>query len=247
MENPLQTVVELQTALSELNALEKQLSGIPDWMSELHGRHSARRKEIEAIEAELEEAGAERRAAEAQIADQQEKLKTYQEQIGRVRNQREYGALLQEIDTSKSEIQSSEEQALDALERQEENQSKLELEQEAFRELDSEYTSALEKWEAEKPALASEAEQLRKHIAAIEERIPPGILTTFRRVLAKHQGEALATVLEVSRVGKGPQMWHCSACHYRVRPQAVVEIANHGSIVLCDSCKRILHLEEAPG
>jgi predicted nucleic acid-binding Zn-ribbon protein len=76
MENHLHTVVELQEALSELDALEKQLSGIPDWMSELHGRHSARRTEIEAIEVELEEASAERRAAEALIEDHQEKLKT---------------------------------------------------------------------------------------------------------------------------------------------------------------------------
>jgi predicted nucleic acid-binding Zn-ribbon protein len=247
MENHLRTVVDLQEALSELDALESQLSGIPDWMSELHSRHSARRTEIEAIEAELEKAGAERRTAEALIEDHQEKLKTYQEQISRVRNQREYGALLQEIDTSKSEIQSCEEQALNALEKQEENQTKLEREKEAFRELDSQYSSALEKWEAEKPTLAAEAEQLKKHIAEVEQRIPQGILATFRRVLAKHEGEALAAVLEVARVGKGPQMWHCSACHYRVRPQAVVEIVNHGNIVLCDSCKRILHVEEAPG
>ena len=40
-----------------------------------------------------------------------------------------------------------------------------------------------------------------------------------------------------------PKIWHCSACNYRVRPHVVMQILNDGTIVLCDSCKRILYLE----
>jgi predicted nucleic acid-binding Zn-ribbon protein len=244
MESPLETVTELQDALTELRSRETLLDGIPDWMQELHDEHSIYQGEITEIEAELEEAGTERRLAEAEIADHQEKLKTYQEQIGSVRNQREYGALLHEIDLVKSAIQQCEERALQALERQDEGQGRLDSKREASTDLDQRYAEALKKWEAEKPGIASEAEALRTRVAELEGKLPPGILTTFQRILERHAGQALAPIRKLERRGKGAQMWHCGSCHYNVRPQAVVEIADQGSLVFCDSCKRILILDQ---
>ena len=60
---------------------------------------------------------------------------------------------------------------------------------------------------------------------------------------AEELKELLAAGQKVERVGKGPQIYSCGACNFRVRPQSVVEIANNGSLVLCDSCRRILYLE----
>ena len=66
-------------------------------------------------------------------------------------------------------------------------------------------------------------------------------------MLERHGGQALAEVHRVECAGRGQQIWSCGACHYRVRPQAVVEISNTGSIVFCDSCKRILYIADAAG
>ena len=211
MESPLGTVTELQDALTELRSRETLLDGIPDWMQELHDEHSIYQGEITEIEAELAEAETERRSAEAEIADHQEKLKTYQEQIGSVRNQREYGALLHEIDLVKSAIQQCEERALLALERQDEGQGRLDSKREASTDLDQRYAEALKKWEAEKPAIASEAKVLRTRVAELEKKLPPGILTVFQRILERHAGQALAPIRKLERRGKGAQMWHCGS------------------------------------
>jgi predicted nucleic acid-binding Zn-ribbon protein len=213
-------------------------------MQELHDEHSIHQAEITAIETDLEAAESERRTAEAEIADYQEKLKTFQEQISLVRNQKEYGALLHEIDLVKAAIQQSEEQALQALEKHEESQGRLNTQREAFSDLEERYAEAMKKWEGEKPEIASEAESLRARVADLEARLAPGVLALFQRILGRHGGKALAPVRRVARVGKGQQMWHCGICHYRVRPQAVVEIADQGNIVFCDSCKRILILDQ---
>src|SRR5262249_24489945 len=111
--NPhLETIVELQDAISQLKVAEQRLQGFPDWMRDLHEEPTARKAEIEDLQQSAEEASRERRTAEAATQDAQEKLKKYQQQINRVSTQREYGALLQEIDTVKSQISSHEEQAL---------------------------------------------------------------------------------------------------------------------------------------
>ena len=132
MGSPLRTVIEPQKALSDLAERQAQLDGIPDWMQELHDEHSERKATIDALAAEVEEAAQAHRSAEAEINDLREKVKHFQEQIGLVRNQREYGALLQEIDGAKQQINTFEEQAITALETQEEASGRLEEEQERF-------------------------------------------------------------------------------------------------------------------
>jgi predicted nucleic acid-binding Zn-ribbon protein len=245
--NPhLDTIVELQSNLSDLKEAEQRLHGIPDWMRELHDEHVTRKSEIDALERSLEEAARERRTAEAVTQDAQEKLKKYQQQINRVSTQREYGALLQEIDTVKAQISSSEEQALSSLERHDKAQQELTEKREGFRELDERYAAELSRWEGEKPAIAKRVADLRAHIAELRTRMPRNVSSLFDRILERHPSSALAAVRQLERPGGKQREWHCSACNYRVRPQVVVEIRNTGNLVQCDSCKRILFLEAEP-
>jgi predicted nucleic acid-binding Zn-ribbon protein len=243
MAGQLSTIVELQQAVDEFRAAEQLLGGIPDWMQELHDEYSEQKGMIDALEAEVEEAAQANRTAEAEIGDLREKVKHFQEQIGLVRNQREYGALLQEIDSAKQQISTFEEQALAALVTQEEASGRLQEEKDSFKDLDARYSTELEKWEAQKPEVAKKAEVLGARIEVLREQAPPQILTHFERVMEYRDGKGLAVIQEVVR-GKGPKIWHCGACNYRVRPQAVVAIQATGSIEMCDSCKRILYLDE---
>jgi len=245
--NPhLDTIVELQSNLSDLKQAETRLHGIPDWMRELHDEHVTRKSEIDALESSLEDAARERRTAEAATQDAQEKLKKYQQQINRVSTQREYGALLQEIDTVKAQISSSEEQALSSLERHDKAEKELAEKRAGFRELDERYAAELSRWEGEKPEIAQRAADLRAHIAELRTRMPRNVSSLFDRILERHPTSALAAVRPLERPGGKQREWHCSACNYRVRPQTVVEIRNTGNLVQCDSCKRILFLESEP-
>ena len=243
--NPnLDTIVELQSAITRLKEAERRLSGVPDWMRELHEEHSARKREIDALQEAADEAARERRTAEASTQDAQEKLKKYQQQINRVSTQREYGALLQEIDTVKQQITASEGQAFSALERSEKAQQDLTAKRESFRELDERYATELARWEGEKPEVARQIGDLKKRITELRGKLPRQVASAFERILDRYPNGALAAVRPIERPpGKTQREWACSACNYRIRPQSLVEIRNSGGIVQCDSCKRILHLE----
>jgi predicted nucleic acid-binding Zn-ribbon protein len=240
MNQTLDAIVELQDALTQLKDAEERLSGIPDWMRELHDEHEARKREIEALDQAAEAATRDRRTAEAAVADAQEKLKKYQQQINKVSNQREYGALLQEIDTVKSQISTSEEAAFAALERSETAARELAAKRESFRELEERYAAELAKWESEKPGIARQAEELRGRVMDLKGRVPRHLLSVFERLLVRYPVGALAEVRLIERPGARQREWHCAACNYRVRPQVVVEIRNGSGLVQCDSCKRIL-------
>jgi predicted nucleic acid-binding Zn-ribbon protein len=242
MASHLEDIVKLQAALTELSIAQAQLSGIPDWMQDLHAQHSGRLAEIASLEEAVETARRERREAETAIAEAQERLKRYQQQINQVSTQREYGALLQEIDTAKGQMSTAEDLGLAAMERREQAEAALAACREGFAEVDARYRQELARWEQEKPEIAARIDDLSASIAVLRERLPRGILANFDRIRERHQGSGLAPIQEVDRGGRGPRVWHCGACNYSVRPQVVVEIRSSGTMVQCDGCKRILYL-----
>lgn len=244
MNQTLQNILELQAALSGLREAEQRLHGIPDWMRELHEEHERRKAEIQTTEASAEEAARQRRTAEAAVQDAQEKLKKYQQQINKVSTQREYGALLQEIDTVKGQITSQEEQAFSSLERHEQAQKDLHALRESFREIEERYAAEMTRWEAEKPGIARQVENFKARIDDLKKALPRPMVSQFERILDRYPTGAVAAVRLIDRPGQKQREWHCSACNYRVRPQVVVEIRNGSSLVQCESCKRILFFEE---
>jgi predicted nucleic acid-binding Zn-ribbon protein len=240
--------VNLQNKVDEFNAAKRRLAGVPDWMAELHEEHNARHSRIEELKEIAATAATERREAEAAIAELEAKRDRYQQQTNQVTTQREYGALLAEIDAARTHLEEQEAKKQAAVERREEAQAELATEEEGFSELDARYQAELEKWEAEKPSVAEQATALETEIQAIRDELPRPYLARYDRIAERHGGQALAPVHRLERTNKrSPDIWHCGACNYNVRPQVVVELTSSGSFLLCDSCKRILYLPPDEG
>lgn len=243
MAGHLYAIVSLHKTKVELADAETRLQGVPDWMQELHEEHGGRQAEIDAVAARRDEAEHARRGAEGELADAQEKGKRYQSQLGQVSTQREYTALLKEIDTAKDQISGFEKQVLEAIEAHDEAEKELETLREGFRELDERYQVELTKWESEKPAVAERIDQLTREVEECRVALPRGTLMLYDRVYSLHDAQAVAQVVRIHSRGTNA-MWHCAACSYNVRPQVVVEIRNGSAVIQCDSCKRILYIED---
>jgi predicted nucleic acid-binding Zn-ribbon protein len=240
----LETVVALQKALSQLDDLDRRLSGVPEEMRELHDRYTAGKAELDGLQRIVEQSRAERRAAETASQDCAARLAHFQEQVNRVRTQREYSAILQEIDQVREQARALEDQTLAAMERQEEAEAAIATLRQEFDEVERRYAIELEKWEAAKPGVVARAEALRAEIEELRLDVPSASMMLFERIREAHAGQALAEVREARRLPRGPSLWHCAACSYNVRPQVVMEIRDKGSLVQCDSCKRLLYIEE---
>lgn len=244
MPGQLNTVVSLQKTQTDLAEAEEQLGGIPDWMEELHQEHSERKSEIDALEAKRDEAEHTRRTAEAALADAQEKLKKYQGQISQVTTQREYTALLKEIDTVKTQIGDSEKQTFESIEAHDQAEKELVELKDAFKELDERYRGELTKWENEKPAIARRAAELKESTEELRKKLPRPILSLFDRIWERAGSQSVSPIVKLANARGSNTMWHCEACSYNVRPQVVVDLRTGDSLVQCDSCKRFLYLEE---
>ncbi len=242
MERVLDTIVELQEASVELARSLALLDGVPESMQELHREHESRRSEIEELEQEQQQAELERRAAEIESAAGKDSIRNYQEQISRVTTQREYSALLSEIDTVRAQMREADEKALLALERQDQASALLDELRGAFESLDLQYREALAGWEEQKPAMRQRVDVLKGRIEVFRERLPPATLNQYERLFQRHRGSPLA-VIRMIESARAP-IRHCSFCNYRIRPQVVLQIQARGALVPCDSCQRILYLDD---
>lgn len=243
MTDKISKLVQLSLSMQSLAAASALLAGVPDSMRALHEEFTAAKAELDTLDANATQAALDRRQAEAAITDAQEKLKHFQQQVSKVRNQREYGALLTEIDNAKQSSRALDDSALAALERAEALGRELEERRAAFADLETRYAAELAKWEAEKPEVARRAAAHQAEVDRLKEGIPRPILGHLQRIFDRYRGDVLAVLRRVERTGASA-IWHCASCNYQIRPQVAVEIRTKGSIVQCEGCKRFLRDDE---
>jgi predicted nucleic acid-binding Zn-ribbon protein len=243
MTDMISQLVHLSRSMQALASATALLAGVPESMRSLHDEFTAAKAELDALDASATQAALDRRQAEAAIADAQEKLKHFQQQVSKVRNQREYGALLTEIDNVKQQSKTLEDAALSAFARSEEIAQQLAERQAGFAELDSRYKAEMVTWEAEKPLVAERAAVLRAEVEGLEAGLPRPVLGHLKRIFERYRGDTVATVRRVERPW-AQAIWHCSSCNYQIRPQVAVEIRSRGTIVQCEGCKRFLRIDD---
>lgn len=244
MSDPLKRLIKYDRVARELAAVRTLLAGVPDDMRALHDEHVAASAALAVLEAAELEARKRRMEAETAIAEAQEKLRKFQAQVSQVRNQREYAALLTEIDGAKTAIRRSEEETLGALEAAEKAAADLAERRAGFAELDERYRAGLAEWEQRKPEVARRAGELEAAAAELRTGLPKPILAQYERIADRYRGAALSALRRAEMPGTGG-VWFCSTCNFQVRPQVAVEIRVRGTIVQCEGCRRFLYEADA--
>lgn len=224
----------------ELSGETERLHGVPEEMRAVHDEYTAAQEAISELAAEADAAKHERIAREGAIADAQEKLRKFQQQVSRVRNQREYGALLAEIDGAKAQLKDLEEGMLELLERAEATEAALAERRAGFGDLEERHAAALADWESKKPGVAARVAELERQVTAAKEELSRPIVAQYVRLAERYGSDGAVTSLTVTERAGGALIWHCSSCNYHVRPQLALEIRTHGKLVQCDGCRRFL-------
>jgi len=165
------------------------------------------------------------------IAEAKEKLKKYNEQQSKVRNNREYEALSKQIEYEELEIQVSEK-------RIQEYKSLIKSKKEQLKELEKEFKDKEQEYEISKKELDTiieetekEEQQLKDLRTTIEDKIEKRLLKAYLRI-RKGLKNGLAVVPVVRQA--------CNGCHNRIPMQREIEIESNKKIIVCEFCGRIL-------
>lgn len=232
----LDRLVLLQEVLIEVHQKTERRARTPEHLAHVEAAYRDARNQREETERALERAAARRKELESEILDLNEKLKKYQGQLQTVKTNREYGALLNELDVVKRDVRTREDEILALEESSAAAVAELERRNEAFPAEEAGYEEQMKEWRAEQAVLTEEIARAEAQAKALRAELDHRLLSTFDRLARVRAGIAVAKVDMV-----GPQTAACSACHVRLRPQLLSDLRLARETVTCESCKRILY------
>jgi predicted nucleic acid-binding Zn-ribbon protein len=234
--NPdLEKLINLHRAESELKRLDSELAEVPRLRGELDERVAVDRGRLETARKDLETSQKSRRQHEAEVQDLETKRSKYKGQLMEVKTNKEYTAMLHEIETVEREIRSREDRILEEMEKAETLTQEVAREEEAFRSVEKVAKGEAAELDARKARLEKEHEQVAAERDRVAATIPEEELRLYQRV-AKLRGSGMAE----ARDGM------CQTCHVKLRPQMWVEIRQNETLFQCTACNRILYYEPPP-
>lgn len=233
--NPLDRLFRLQEILLSAKKKEDRRQRTPDHLVHIEAAY----REIAARRAELNDrvatAEARRKALEGEIGDVGERAKKYQQQLVAVKTNREYGALLNEIDGVKREVRTREDEILQIEEDLAAARAEAAELESSFPDEERAFEEKMAGWRAEQADLAEDIARGRTEAEEIRNAVDRRLLSTFDRIAGARGGVAVARV----SLGQG-HVGTCSACNLRLRPQLLSDLRLSKELTICEGCKRIL-------
>jgi uncharacterized protein len=231
--NPdLEGLVRLQHAESELRRVEVELGDVPNEKVALDGRLASERARLDEARAGLAESQKARRQFEGELQELETKRSKYKGQLMDVKTNKEYTAVLHEIEGVEREIRAREDQILAEMERAEALAAEVKAEEAEFKSVEARHREDGKVLEARAEALKVDATRLTAERDAIASTIDVTARELFQRV-ARLRGVAVAE----ARDGM------CQLCHMKLRPQMFMDLKRNDEIVQCPSCSRIIYYE----
>ncbi len=234
-------------ALHRLQEIELQLA-------EVHQRIEARVRAAAAQERRLkqisEEIDAKRkellaRQMEAdrlnlEIKSNEEKIAKLRAALNAARTNKEYSAVLAQLNTDKANNAKVEERLLALLSELDEARKRLAEDEQRLAAERAKLADLSQAAADTKEQSADRLEKLRAERAVAAAAVPSGALEMFERLARKNEGRALSLLI---RINPRREEFACSSCNMSVTLEQVNAIITRDEPVLCHVCGQMLYLE----
>jgi len=233
----LERLIRLQQLETAAEEARRKIADHPQRAQVLDDRLAAARAAVDGIKARLADALNKRRAEEKEVSTVQTRLAKYKDQLLEVKTNREYQAMLHEIETAQNDIKTREDRILETMMESDDMSAELKKAEAELKSVEKTVMAERHVMEQEVAALQAELDKTAASRQKLAAEIDRHTLAIFENTAKGRKGIA------VSEARDGM----CTICHVRLRPQVFNEVRRNDSIIQCDSCRRILYfVENAP-
>lgn len=233
MREQLELIWELQKIDLELKNIKEERDRYPREMKKLEEKQKIEKEKIHKEKEKIESLEKTRRQKEGLLNLEQEKIKRAEGRMSEVKTNKEYQALLSEIDAIKEASNRMEEEILQVLDEIDELKKDL-----SKREKEVKVT--LEKFEAEQKKLQEKmahdekawTEQMERR-ETLSEQIESKLFKLYNTLKEKRQGVGVVSAKNET----------CQGCFVNVPPQLFIEVQKNNALIRCPNCNRILYWE----
>ncbi len=234
MDSNLQRLQELQVLDSRVAGLERKLEAIPTRIHGIRDGLQQAKASVDAIRTKLDGARKDIRTKEKELEYQAAQRKKLEAKLYEVKTNKEYSAVLAEIESAKVEKDRIEEEILALMELQErlgrevvEGDARLRPQEAEAKVQEAAATEELRALEVDVEAARSERESVVRDV-------PRDLLVQYARLLKGRAG------LAVALVGSNGI---CSGCRVTLTPQRFNEVRQSSQILVCENCGRFLYYQ----
>ncbi|MBN1356108.1 hypothetical protein JXA40_07545 [bacterium] len=230
MENVIDRLIELHKLDMDIARLRKQCCEIPAQIKLLDGELSRAGQKVAGKQVEIRENEKKIRSREQAIEGHREQQGKYRVQLFKLKSNREYQALNNEILLLNDKISEIETDILEYFERIDaarKDLNRLEMElRELERKIVEKQKVLKEQYRGEEKLLVQKEAERKELIKAIDAEY----LERYQRLVRKH-GSAVAEIVSGS----------CGGCYVRIRPQLAALARSNDVLVNCEKCGRFLY------
>jgi predicted nucleic acid-binding Zn-ribbon protein len=233
LRDQLELLWELQKIDLLLKTIKKERDRYPKEMKKLDENQVIEKERIQKEREKIESLEKERRRKEGNLNLEQEKIKRAEGRMFEVKTNKEYQALLSEIEAIKEANSREEEEILQVMDEIDELKKDLSRRE-------KEMAITMEKIEAEKRKIqegmaqgdAVWKKQLERR-EVLSKQIESKLFKLYNTLKEKRQGIGVVSAKQET----------CQGCFVNVPPQMFIEVQKNNSLIRCPNCNRILYWE----
>lgn len=233
MQEDVKTMILLQEVMFKIKGLVDERDSAPEKIADLKNEMLAAEREFNEASSEYEELKKQKRDLEYELEDEKEKIERAKARLMTIKTNREYFAMLKEIDMAKRMNRQREEELLELMIRYEEVEGRYNSAKEQYESLKGEFDKNMKEIEKHMRSFDSDILKLEKEKDAIAKRLDRNKTKRFELVFKRRNGVAVVPA----------KNYICTGCNMNIPPQLFNMIQKEDKLYECPNCSRILYYD----
>lgn len=231
MKDQILLLIKLQKSDSEIKKIKIKEKELPNEIIRLDEEFQNLEKRVEEEGGRLEELNRLHREKEESLKRGIESLKKTKDRLLEVKTNKEYHAMLKEIEITEKKNSEIEDKIIYVLEEIDDVRRGLKTKEEELSVYRLKYEEERKKIGEEMNSIDSERLVCQEKISDLSENINVDILRRYEIIKERRDGLAVVSV------------WNgaCNGCHMNIPPQMYNELQKSADLMLCPNCNRIIY------
>jgi uncharacterized protein len=234
LKNQIALLIDLQKIDQDIRTLNTKKQTLPEKARELDQDFQARKDKAEEERRGLEGLNKLHKEKESELKQGQEKLRKAKERLLEVKTNKEYQAMLTEIETLEKGNGRIEEEILVLYDRIDEKKGFVKNHEKEFEQYRSGYEAERKKIDEEIASIDGELGDQKKKFDALVPGLKPDLLRRYEMIKGRRNGIAVVSARNSI----------CSGCNMNLPPQLYNELQRSEELICCPNCNRIIYWDE---
>lgn len=227
-------LIQLQKLDSEIYGLNRRKEDMPLVIKNLDENFKKKSETLKQHEDALKGFIVKQKGKENELAAKEETIKKCQTQLYQIKTNKEYAAMQHEIEGYKADKSVLEDGIIAVLDEVEAEKKEIDKEKTVLKEEEKNLSAEKDKFSSELKDIEARLKTLAKERSELAGKVDKAMLSKYERVLKGKDGLAMVAVRDNA----------CSGCRLNMPPQVINEIMMKKDLVFCESCSRVLYIEE---